>query len=165
MNRPLLALCALLTCAALAQGSSPLKLTLAQDLVTITQKDGKTSEAVTPMPSTVRPGDLLVETVTAVNGGAGVLRNAGVTLPVPRGTVYQGNATAATARWTTTFSIDGGKTFAPAPLMERVTVTENGKSVTKDVVVSPSRYTHVRWTVAQLNKDESLKFSFRVQVK
>ena len=65
---------------------------------------------------------------------------------------------------TTLYSVDG-KTFGPAPLKKTVTVTENGRSVLKEVEVKPSEYTTVRWTVPELGVDQTLKLGYRIQVK
>ena len=63
------------------------------------------------------------------------------------------------------FSRDGGKTFGQAPLKKLVTVTEDGKTVQREVVVPPAEYTAVRWVVSALKPDTTLKLGFRVKVK
>lgn len=147
-----------------AKPSSPLKLTLSQDLVQTVQLDGKTEERFTPAPKSVRPGDALREVLAVSNAGSKVLRGVAVKLPVPQGTVYSGGASLG-AGYATEYSFDGGKTFGPAPLKRKVTTTENGQSVSREVVVPPSEYTTVRWTMQTLNPDQALNLSFRVQVK
>ena len=125
----------------------------------------------TPLPCDVprqyvlQPGDVLTQEISASNSGKAALRGAGINVPVPRGTFYLGGATPSSNRWQTQFSFDGGKTFGSAPLMRTVTVSENGKSVQKKVVVPPSEYTNVRWLVAAIQPDETLKLGFRVKVK
>lgn len=165
MKRPLPILCALLLGGALAQAQSPLRLLLTQELVTAVTENGKATEKLTPAPKTVQPGDTLTQQLAASNVGKATLRNAVLGVPVPRGTVYLGGATPTGARWTTQFSRDGGKTFAVAPLKKTIAVTENGKTIQKEVVVPPSEYTNVRWVVASLQPNETLKLGFRVKVQ
>ncbi|MFC4637512.1 hypothetical protein [Deinococcus hohokamensis] len=148
---------------AYAASQAPLSLTLTQDLVVRVQKDGKITEQRQAMPKSIRPGDLLIEEVTARNTSRGLLRGATVNLPVPRGTVYAGEATSGGAV-RTLFTVDG-KTFGEAPLKRKVAVTENGKAVQKEVTIPPNEYTGVRWVIGAIKPDESLKLSFRVTVK
>ena len=149
---------------ALAQSAPPLKLLLTQDLVTVVTENGKSSEKITKMPAAVRPGDLLSEQVSASNTSKAVLRNAVVRLNIPVGTQYSAGMSAG-ERWKTEYSADAGKTFAAAPLMKTIALTENGRTVQRQVVIPPSEYTGVRWTLPTLNPDETLKLSFRVTVK
>ncbi|GGJ85539.1 hypothetical protein [Deinococcus aquiradiocola] len=141
----------------------PVKVSLAQDGIKTATVNGKAVETVVPSPKTVLPGDVLREEVTVTNVSTKVVRNSVISVPVPKGTVYAGNATPTGDRWNTVYSIDGGKTFTATP-MKTVTVTENGKSVTKQVAAPANEYTNVRWVIAQLAADESLKLSFRVRV-
>lgn len=158
---------ALLTSIAVAQAASPLTLTLGQALVKAVTVDGKATEQLTPDPKNVRPGDVLSQMVTARNMGSKALTNVTVRLPVPKGTTYLKaetpmNTAASAAK--AEYSIDGGKTYASAPLTKMVTVTENGKSVKKEVEVKPSEYTNVRWMLARIDAGKDLKVGFRVQV-
>ncbi|MCP2015505.1 putative repeat protein (TIGR01451 family) [Deinococcus sp. HSC-46F16] len=150
---------------ALAQGTSPLVLTLAQSLIQTVQEGGQATEKRTPNYTKVRPGDLLAQTVTARNVSSRTLANVAVRLPVPAGHVYVAPDGTAPAGVRTEYSIDGGKTFAPAPLKKKVTVTENGKTVTKEVEVKPGEYQAVRWTIAALPAGTEKTLGFRVQVK
>ncbi|MBZ9712397.1 hypothetical protein [Deinococcus multiflagellatus] len=164
MKRPLLTALLSLAGLALAQGKAPVALTLTMNLVSSVKVDGKTTEQLTPNPGSVLPGQVLSQVVTARNTSAALLRNVPITLPVPKNTVYlapeQGLGSARAE-----YSIDGGKTFAPAPLKKTVTVSENGKAVQKVIEVKPSEYTTVRWTVAELGAGQTLKLGYRVQVK
>lgn len=150
---------------ALAQGASPLVLKLTQSLIQTVQVEGKATEKRTPDYTRVRPGDLLAQTVTARNVSARPLANVAVRLPVPRGMVYVAPDGSVPEGVRTEYSIDGGQTFAPAPLKRKVTVTENGKAVTKEVEVRPSEYNAVRWTIASLPAGAEKTLGFRVQVK
>ena len=44
-------------------------------------------------------------------------------------------------------------------------MTENGKSVQKEVEVKPSEYTAVRWIVSEVSPGATLKLGYRIQVK
>lgn len=149
---------------ALAQANAPLTLDLVMNLVKTVNVNGKSAEQLVPSPKTVVPGDVLSQVVTVRNVSAKSISSLPVKLPVPKSTVYLApEAGMNVAR--TEYSIDGGKTFATAPLKKTITVTENGKSVQKEVEVSPSEYTTVRWTVSEIAAGQSLKLGYRVQVK
>ncbi len=141
-----------------------IKFVLAQDLIKTSTVDGTTTEQVVLGPKTVLPNDILREEVTVTNISGKALNTVYVGIPVPKGTEFSGQATPTNERWKLLYSIDNGKTYAATPT-RTVTVTENGKSVTKQVAAPTNTYTNVRWTVATLKKDESLKLSFRVKVK
>lgn len=141
-----------------------IKFVLAQDLIKSSTVDGKTTEQVVLAPKTVLPNDILREEVTVTNISGKALNTVYVGIPVPKGTEFSGQATPGNERWKLLYSVDNGKTYAATPT-RTVTVTENGKSVTKQVAAPTNTYTNVRWTVATLKKDESLKLSFRVKVK
>ncbi|GGL17072.1 hypothetical protein [Deinococcus radiotolerans] len=157
----------LLLTAAHGQSSAPANVTftLTQDLIKrSTDSSGATTETVIESPKTVLPGDLLREQVTLRNVSGRRLGALNVNLPVPRGTEFSVLTTPAGDRWTVSYSIDGGKTFSAQP-RRRVTTTEGGQSVTRDVPAPTSSYTNVRWTVSSMQVNETLKFSIRVKVK
>ena len=158
-----IALLALLAGTALAQvAPSPLKLVLTQALVQTTTQGGKSTETLLPQPAGVVPGAVLEQAVTATNTLGKPMANVAVNLPVPAGTRYLAALGSGAAK--ALFSFDKGKTYGAAPLHRTVTVTENGKSVQKEVEVAPGEYTNVRWTVPQLAAGSSLKLGFRVRV-
>lgn len=163
-RRPLVAALLLLGMAGAQQAATPLKLVLSLGQVETVTVDGVAREQVRPAPKAVTPGTLLEQQLQATNTGAAKLTAVRLNLPVPAGTTYlsQAGAPASTA---TEFSADGGKTYAAAPLTRKVTATENGVRVTRDVVVPPSEYTNVRWTVPTLGAGQVLKLSLRVRVK
>ncbi|WP_216321270.1 hypothetical protein [Deinococcus aestuarii] len=138
--------------------------TLTQDLVRRVQQGGQAVEQMVPNVKTVVPGDLLREQVSVSNVGGERVRRVFVGVPVPRGTEFMGEVTANTNRWRVEYSIDGGRTFSAAP-RRAVTISENGQTVTREAVALVSTYTHVRWTVGELRRGETLKFAFRVRVK
>lgn len=164
MIRPAFLLLAL-TGASLAQGASPLTVNLTQSLIRTVTANGKSTEQRVPSPASVRPGDVLAQTLTARNTGTVALRDVRVQLPVPPNTVYLAPDGAPEVGARAEYSIDGGKTFAPAPLRKKVTVTENGKAVTREVEVRPSEYQAVRWTLGTLGAGAQQNLGFRIQVK
>lgn len=157
-------LTALLVGTALAQGAAPLSLNLNMSLVRSIKVDGKVTEQFSPSPSNVQPGDLISQVVNVRNTGSRSIKNVPVTLPVPKNTVYVApEKDMSVAR--TEYSIDGGKTFAAAPLKKKVTVTENGKAVTREVEVKPNEYNAVRWTITEISANQTLKLGYRIQVR
>lgn len=148
---------------ALAQNASPLKLDLTLNLVKTVTENGKPVEKLTPAKQNL-PGDTLSQIITATNTGKTPLTNVRIPLNVPKNTVYLAPEKGM-ADVQAQYSIDGGKTYAPAPLKKTITVTENGKTVTKEVEVNPSEYQAVRWTVPRLAPGQSLKVGYRIRVK
>jgi len=149
---------------AAAQVGEALSLKLNMLLVKTVKVDGKPIEQLLPSPVSVNPGDVLSQVVSVQNTGAKNMRDLPVQLPVPKNTVYLAPERGLdSAR--TLYSIDGGKTYAAAPLKKTITVTENGKSVQKEVEVKPSEYTTVRWIVAEVSPGATLKLGYRIQVK
>lgn len=153
----------LLLGSALAQTGSPLLLSLSLNQVKTVTAGVKTTETLVPAKGNV-PGDVLSQVVTAKNTSLKALKNVRIPLNVPKATFYVASEKG-TDEARTEYSIDGGKTFAPAPLKRKVTVTENGKSVIREVDVKPSEYQAVRWTVSELAPGQTLKLGYRVQVK
>ncbi|GGR68918.1 hypothetical protein GCM10008959_33720 [Deinococcus seoulensis] len=149
---------------ALAQNASPLSLDLSTALVRSVKVDGKVTEQLSPNPRTVLPGDVISQIVTVRNTSKNPLASVPVTLPVPKATMYVAPEKGMNVALTE-YSIDGGKTFAVAPLKKKITVTENGKSVIKEVEVKPSEYTTVRWTIREISANQALKFGYRAQVR
>ena len=139
------------------------KVSLTQDQIKTATVDGKAVTTVVSSPKSVLPGDILREEVTASNVSGKVVKNPAISVPVPKGTTFSGSATASTERWNTQYSVDGGKTYAATP-QKTVTVTEGGKSVTKQVAAVPTDYTNVRWVINSMSPDETLKLSFQVKV-
>ena len=154
----------LLLGSALAQSASPISLNLVMSLVKNVTVAGKVTEQVVPSPKSVFPGDVISQTVTVRNNTGKAIQNVPVKLPVPKSTMYLTPEKGMNVSGAE-YSIDGGQTFAPAPLKKTVTVVENGKNVRREVEVKPSEYTAVRWIVGELAAGQSLKLGYRVQVK
>ena len=164
MNRLKLTLILSAAGVAAAQTASPVSLSLVMSLVSSVKVNGKDTEQLTPNPRNVLPGAVISQVVTVRNTGGKPVRQVPVTLPVPKNTRYL-TAEKGTDGLRAEYSIDGGKTFAPAPLKRKVTVTENGRAITREVEVKPSEYTSVRWVIPELGANDTLKLGYRVQVK
>lgn len=157
---------------ALAQGPSApapvikngVSFVMAQDLVKVSVQNGVRVEEFIQSPRAVQSGDILREEVTVRNVKGKAIAGVTVGIPIPRETVFSGGVTPDSGRWTVAYSVDGGRTYSPEP-MRGVTVTENGKAVTRQQAAPPESYTNVRWTVTELRKDETLRLGFRVRVK
>lgn len=153
---------ALLGSFALAQTAvSPLQIVLSQSRVEVVQQGGKPVEQLVAVKD-VRPGDLLHQSIQASNTSDKTLRNIALQLPVPATEVF---VSADSSAYPTTFSIDGGKSFHAAPFTKQVTVTENGKTTTKDVAVQSGEYTNVRWAVPMLGAKQSVSVTARFKVR
>ncbi|MFT2719501.1 hypothetical protein ACMT4L_05800 [Deinococcus sp. A31D244] len=152
--------------AATAQGTqtSPLTLKAATLVVTQETRDGKKVEVLTDASKKqVIPGTVLSLTQTFKNVSTGALSGIALNMKVDPATTFQ-QASCTVGGVTTQYTTDG-KTFAAAPLMKTVTVTENGKSVQKKVEVKPSEYTGVRWNIARLNAGQEGTCAMRATVK
>lgn len=143
--------------------ANPLKMVLVRSqVVTTTTPDGKKVETLKANPKGAVPGDIFEDTNTATNVGKLPLSNINVSMNV-KPSVYL-SSVASSGDIKALFSIDGGKTYAAAPLKKTITVQENGKSVTKQVEVKPSEYTNVRFVIPSLKPGESVKTTVRFRV-
>ena len=134
-------------------------LSLQLDAVTVVTRDGKSTEVMTPAKA-VRPGDVLLQTAKPTTDKP--VRNAHITVPVPKNTSYVAGSALVADGLIVTFSADG-KAFSAAPT-KTVTVAENGKTVTKVVPVPQNEYVAVRWTIASLTPAQKLSLTYRVRV-
>ncbi|GAA0500528.1 hypothetical protein [Deinococcus depolymerans] len=149
---------------AAATPPSPLTLKAATLVVTQETRDGKKVEVLTDASKAqVIPGSVLSLTQTFKNVSKGALSSIVLNMKVDPATTFQ-QATCTVGGVTTQYTTDG-RTFAAAPLMKTVTVTENGKSVQKKVEVKPSEYTGVRWNIARLNAGQEGTCAIRATVK
>lgn len=112
--------------------------------------------------TTVNSGEVIFYTLNYVNSGDDAATDTVLDDPIPQGTVYiDGSAFGKDAD--ITFSIDGGKTFKKPTLLNYEMKTPDGK--TEKRVVSPDKYTHIRWTVKVVPARGSGQVGFQVQVK
>ncbi|PSB03486.1 DUF11 domain-containing protein [Merismopedia glauca] len=109
----------------------------------------------------VNPGDVLRYNLVGENKGSGAAKNLVLTQPIPKGTVYVlKSATANGAKLS--FSIDGGKTFSPNPVV--AVKLANGKVETRPAPAA--MYSMTRWDFNQpVNAKSSVKVSYKVVVK
>ncbi len=154
----------LLVGAAFAQKASLLQLDLQQSLVHQEVVGGKTTERLVANPKNVLPGDVLSQVVTATNTSNKPMTAVKVNLPVPKGTQFVGLEPSLKTT-PVQYSIDGGKTFAAAPLKRRVMVKENGKDVVREVEVQPNEYNAVRWNIPEIVAGQNQRVGFRIKVQ
>ena len=92
----------------------------------------------------VLPGDVVRFTLRFTNTTEQPVRDVVFSNPVPEGMRFvAGSATAGASNATITFSIDGGASYSPQPMVE--VTDESGER--RRVPAPPETYTHVRWTV------------------
>lgn len=110
----------------------------------------------------VLPGDTLRYRLLFTNTSAGAVHGIVLDNPIPAGLRYQpGSARADRADVAVLFSIDGGATYSPSPMVE---VDVAGK---REQRPAPAElYTHVRWTVrGDVPKGAQLHAEYDVQAK
>ena len=122
--------------------------------------ENKAGAKLVPATS-VSPGDVVEYVLTYSNKGDEPATNAVIEDPIPTGTTLLAN-TASGAGAEITFSIDGGKTFAPPVTLTYDVKLPSGASERR--VALPSEYTNVRWTIARIAPGASGKVMFRVRV-
>jgi uncharacterized repeat protein (TIGR01451 family) len=111
--------------------------TVAAVLGTRTLSDGTRVKEWLPATD-IRQGQVVYYTVKIRNPAATAAHNVVVTRPVPANTRYVAESAAAPGA-VVSFSIDGGKTFAPA----RELIARDARGIPR--AVAPEAYTHIRW--------------------
>lgn len=143
---------------------SPLQIELDAFLVTtITTESGDSAERFS-LAQEVFPGNVLEYRLNLTHVGEDTLP-AGVSVrgPIPDNTQYLADSASQSGLAALTFSIDGGETFASAPIT-RTETDENGNDVV--VTVPPSEYDVTRWTLNDpLEPGQVLTFIYRVEVQ
>jgi len=152
---------------ALAAGSLQLELKSFK-VIKVEDKEGKIVERLIPAAE-VKPGDILEWVLTAENVGKDPLKQVALTIPIPPNTIYvKGTARPLEleggVKVLPLFSYDGVH-FSRPPLKKIIKVREGDHEVTKEVIVPPEEYTHVRWVVPQLNPGQKVKVSLRTKVR
>jgi len=87
----------------------------------------------------VRPGEVLRYSVKGKNQGNRAATNFTLTQPIPKRSVYVANS--ATGNAQITYSIDGGKSYSPQPMLQR----KRADGSTESYPAPAETYTHVRW--------------------
>ncbi|MCA9838826.1 MAG: hypothetical protein KC422_18060 [Trueperaceae bacterium] len=158
----------ILLCFIAVAQQSPLELKLERFVITQVEQDGEMTE-LRAAAFESRPGDVIEEVLTATNLTAESLTGVALEIPVPLGSSYLADTASVLELESQSivpqFSFDNGSSFAYAPLYKTITVLEDGKEVTKEVIVDPSEYTHVRWLVPQFSANAELTASFRAVVR
>lgn len=109
----------------------------------------------------VNPGEILDWTIVSENSGNAAALEYKTVGHIPRGTEFvPGTAKADGAK--TVFSIDGGKSFSPQPMIEE----KQADGSTKRVPAPSSMYTEIRYEWADsLAQGGKLSASYKVRVK
>jgi uncharacterized repeat protein (TIGR01451 family) len=109
----------------------------------------------------VNPGEILDWTITSENdGNAAALQYKSIGR-IPRGTTFVGDSAKADGA-KTVFSIDGGKSYSPQPMIEE----KQADGSTKRVPAPVSMYTEIRYEWADpLAQGGKLSASYKVRVK
>jgi uncharacterized repeat protein (TIGR01451 family) len=137
-----------------------IEISIAQAREVVEVKGGVSSVTLAPV-QTASPGDVVQYTLTFVNAGDQLARDAVIDDPIPKGTTFA-SADAPGDGVELRYSADGGKTFAPADQLTRAVQLPSGQVEKR--AVPPSEYTHLRWTVRQLPPGARGAVSFRVRV-
>jgi len=151
---------AFLSFAPAASAGPRIEISISQTREVVEMKGGATTVKLVPA-KTASPGDVVQYTLTYANKGDEFARDAAIEDPIPRGTTFvAGSATGEGAQ--IVYSIDGGKTFAPA---ERLTSEVRRPSGNLELrSAAPSEYTHVRWILPQVPPGATGSVTFRVRV-
>lgn len=142
-----------------ALAADPIRFTSAAE-VEVTEANARGEKVLMRKPADrVPPGGVVIYVNTFSNSGKEPKENLVVTSPIPASTEYlAGSAEGMGAD--VTFSVDGGKTFAPAAALT-VADPRLGKRP-----AAPPDYTHVRWMLREpLKPGASGIVEFRVRVK
>ncbi len=109
----------------------------------------------------VNPGEVLDWTITSENGGNAAAFDYKTVGHIPRGTEFiAGSVKADGAK--AVYSIDGGKSFSPQPMIEE----KQADGSTKRVPAPASMYTEIRYEWADpLAQGGKLSASYKVRVK
>jgi len=159
VSRLLLGVLAATAFSAVIADEDPLTSALEAYIVTEAE-DG--SEAVEPAESVI-PGDLIEYRIKYSNNGENAISGLVVTGPVPSGVEYVGESADSEEPHDLEVSTDDGETWQVEPVVRTVT-DESGE--TREEVVPPSDYTHVRWvSVNPMDPEETQQYSYRVRVK
>jgi uncharacterized repeat protein (TIGR01451 family) len=89
----------------------------------------------------VAPGDRILYTVQLLNEGDAAASSPVALGPVPPGTVFLEGTVTSGADISVDYSIDGGKTFSPKPMV----VIKAADGSTRTVPAPIDRYTTIRW--------------------
>jgi len=154
-----LVMCALILTAATPAwaGSIQLRTVVEKEIETV-DENGETRVHRVPADQVI-PGDEVIYTIRFQNIGTEPAGDVRITDPIPVQMIYKiGSASGPDAD--VLFSVDGGKTLAPA---DRLTVLDDGGNPRPPV---PEEFTHVQWVLkTPVVPGGSGEVSFRAQLK
>ena len=112
-------------------------------------------------PTAVNPGEIVEWVITGENSGNAAAQNYKTVGHIPKGTEFiPGTATADGAK--AVFSIDGGKSYSPRPMIEE----KQPDGSTKQLPAPVSMYTEIRYEWSDpLAQGGKLSASYKVRVK
>jgi len=110
------------------------------------------------------PGQVMEFQIVFTNEGDADVTGIQVVDPVPEFTTFIGSSHGADVAADFEVSIDGGTTFETEPVVRIETLTDGS---TKEVIIPPTEYTHVRWIAKEAlsSNGGSHKFHYRVTVQ
>lgn len=128
---------------------------------TVIDKDGNEVEVFAPA-TTAKSGQIIEYRYHAKNTSEGDINNFVPIIPIPSVTTFLSGSATESDLFVLEYSVDGGKSFAVAPLMKKVT-NDQGEEI--EVEVDPSEYQAVRWTMLESFKvNQEIDLKFRVSV-
>jgi uncharacterized repeat protein (TIGR01451 family) len=108
------------------------------------------------------PGDTLIYTIAYHNAGKIAVIDATIINPLPRGIVYVLES-AAGKDADITCSINGGQSFHPSPVTERIRKPDG---IVEVKPAAADRYTHIKWIIKKpVQPGQSGRVSFKATVK
>jgi uncharacterized repeat protein (TIGR01451 family) len=102
--------------------------------------------------TSVKPGDVIVYTVTANNVSERTIKKLNINQKIKPGTVYESQSATLLPSADLTFSIDGGTSFAAKPILNKKPA-------------AASTYTNVRWVFATVPPKSKSTVSYAVVVR
>jgi uncharacterized repeat protein (TIGR01451 family) len=110
-----------------------------------------------------RPQDVIEYRLIYTNTGDEPIRNVLITDPIPVGTRMVHPSASRPKTGKVEFSVDGGKSFHPWPVMVKKTTLDGKKKV---VEATPEMITHIRWALGDaIQPDGSITLTYRAVVK
>ncbi len=122
-------------------------------------KDESGKESIKLLSATkVLPGDTVIYVNSATNKTAKTIDHVLVTNPISEHMEYVAYSAQCSTECTILFSIDGGKSYAPAAELFV-------KQEDKMVLAKPSQYTTVRWNIDTVAPSSTTDVTFRAKLK
>ncbi|MDL2342979.1 hypothetical protein QOL99_02320 [Deinococcus sp. MIMF12] len=148
----------LLSTAAAVTPVQPAQPVLTMQRVTTTTVAGKSVERL-EVTQTTRPGDLLQ--VSSTLKLTGKEKGARFTVPIPANTTYVSGSARASTGVKVSYALDAKGPFSARP-MKKVTVQEDGKTVTREVAAPQNEYRAVRYDLSGVQGTVTVAHRIRV---